>query len=304
MWNVYINGFKTYIILEKSYSEHTQEAYLRDIGRLVGFLEENHPDLGPKDIEYKHINKFVESFRGEDSSFNVASIKRLISGIRAFYKYLIIEKVVDHDPTELLDLPKLDEKLPTVLSYDEFLILLDHIDNSTYKGAWTNLAFEILYGGGLRVSELINLKISNIFYEEEVIKVVGKGDKERWVPINQTALKALKTFIENTRVEPRPGMQDFVFLNQRGGQLSRIAVYQAVKEVAQRSNIDKNIHPHTFRHSFATELISSGADIMVVRELMGHEDISSTQIYTHLDTRHLRETILLYHPLYNNQDKV
>lgn len=305
MWEIYLNGFKSYLLIERSYSINTQEAYIRDYKRLMLFCNESFPGLLPNQINYSHIQKFLKSLhpKDEENVIKISSTKRIVSGIRSFYKYLIIENIIDHDPTELLDLPRLDERLPVVLTHREVLKILYSIDKSTYRGAWINLAVEILYGAGLRVSELLDLKISNIFFKQEVIKVIGKGDKERWIPLNMIAFRQIKFFIENSRskIKPKQGFQDFIFLNQRGGKLSRIAVFQAIKEISAKSGIEKNIHPHTFRHSFATELIIGGADIMVVRELMGHSSVASTQIYTHINTTQLRETILLYHPLYNHR---
>lgn len=307
MWDTYLKGFESYLLLEKSYSKNTQEAYLRDCKRLIDYCQESYPNLLLKELKFSHINKFLTSLQKpkEEKIIRISSVKRIVSGIRAFYKYLIIENIAETDPTELIDLPRLDERLPVVLTNLEIINLIDSIDKSTYRGEWINLAIEVMYGSGLRVSELINLRISNIFFKQEIIKVIGKGDKERWIPLNKLALKKIKLFVRNTRskIKPKLGCEDVLFLNQRGGKLSRIAVFQAVKEIAERANIKKNIHPHTFRHSFATELIIGGADIMVVRELMGHANVSSTQIYTHLDTEELRETIILYHPLYNKKIK-
>ena len=217
----------------------------------------------------------------------------------------MIEDIVDNDPTELIELPRLDSKLPVVLSNEEIIRMIDSIDKSNYKGAWMNLMIEVLYGAGLRVSELLNLKISDIYKSQELIKVIGKGNKERWVPLNKIAFKQIDLFLKNTRskIKPSKGCEKFIFLNQRGGKLSRISVFKAVKEVALIAGIEKNIHPHTLRHSFATELMLAGADIMVVRELMGHASVRSTEIYTHLNVKHLKETLLLYHPLYNQNIK-
>ncbi|MDD2530293.1 MAG: tyrosine-type recombinase/integrase [Bacteroidales bacterium] len=306
MWRSFIKGFNSYLTLERGFSPNTKEAYLRDCDRLFSFLEENYPSITPKTLTYKHLQAFLKSIQtserdNEYKLLTISSQKRLVSGIRAFYKYLLIEDVVDSDPTELIELPRLDAKLPVVLSNEEIIKMIESIDKSTYRGAWTNLMLEILYGAGLRISELLNLQLSDIYQEQELLKVIGKGDKERWVPLNKIAFRQLDFFLKTTRTQIKPmrGCENFVFLNQRGGHLTRIAAFQAIKEIAQRAGIEKNIHPHTFRHSFATELMLAGADIMVVRELMGHASVRSTEIYTHLNTTHLRETLLLYHPLYN-----
>lgn len=307
MWDNYIKGFKSYLILERGFSENTKEAYIGDCERLFSFLKENYPNITPKDLTYKHLQNFLKTIQTLDNNqenniLKISTQKRLISGIRAFYKYLLIEDVIDSDPTEMIELPRLDRKLPVVLTNDEIIKMINSIDKSTYRGAWINLMIEVLYGAGLRISELLNLKIDDVYESQELIKVIGKGDKERWVPLNKIAFKQLNLFINNTRsrIKPKKGCEQFIFLNQRGGKLTRIAAYQAIKEISETAGIVKNIHPHTLRHSFATELMLGGADIMVVRELMGHASVSSTEIYTHLNTKHLKETILLYHPLYNN----
>ncbi|MFA7081460.1 MAG: tyrosine-type recombinase/integrase [Bacteroidales bacterium] len=312
MWNSYLKGFKQYLLLERGLSENTKEAYLRDCNRLFSFLESHYPNISVKGLKYEHLQKFIKTLQALDKDkdkeiklLKISSQKRLISGIRSFYKYLLIEDIVENDPTELIELPRLDSRLPVVLSNDEIVKMINSIDKSTYKGAWINLMIEVLYGAGLRVSELLNLRISDIYKTQELIKVIGKGDKERWVPLNKIAFKQIDLFINNTRskVKPTKGCEQFIFLNQRGGKLSRISAFKAIKEVAIVAGIDKNIHPHTFRHSFATELMLAGADIMVVRELMGHASVRSTEIYTHLNVRHLKETLLLYHPLYNKSLK-
>lgn len=306
MWDSYLKGFKSYLILERGFSENTKDAYIRDCERLFLFMKENYPTINPKTLSYKHLQIFLKTIQtstndSESKILKISTQKRLVSGIRAFYKYLLIEEVVDRDPTEMIELPRMDQKLPVVLTNDEIIKMLSVIDKSTYRGVWINLMVEILYGAGLRISELLNLKIGDIYQDQELIKVIGKGDKERWIPLNKIALKQIGLFINNTRsqINPQKGCEQYIFLNQRGGKLSRIAAYQAIKEIAQKAGIEKNIHPHTLRHSFATELMLGGADIMVVRELMGHASVSSTEIYTHLNTKHLKETILLYHPLYN-----
>ncbi|MCK9162921.1 MAG: tyrosine-type recombinase/integrase [Bacteroidales bacterium] len=310
MWNSYLKGFKSYLLLERGLSENTKEAYFRDCNRLFSFMEDNLPNINIQTLKYVHLQKFIQSLQSskmdkETKLLKISSQKRLISGIRSFYKYLLIEDIIDNDPTELIELPRLDSKLPVVLSNDEIIKMINSIDKSTYKGAWMNLMIEVLYGAGLRISELLNLKINDIYKSQQLIKVIGKGDKERWIPLNKIALKQIELFINNSRsqIKPTKSSEQFIFLNQRGGKLSRISAFKAIKEVAINAGIEKNIHPHTFRHSFATELILAGADIMVVRELMGHVSIRSTEIYTHLNVRHLKETLLLYHPLYNQNIK-
>ena len=310
MFRSYLKGFKAYLLMEKGLSENTKDGYFRDCNRLFSFLEESYPEINIKTLKYKHLQKFIFQIQSpkkdnESKILKISSQKRLISGIRAFYKYLLLEEIVDNDPTELIELPRLDFRLPVVLSNYEIITMINSIDKSTYKGAWMNLMIEVLYGAGLRISELLNLKINDIYKKQELIKVIGKGDKERWVPLNKIAFKKIELFINNTRsnIKPALGCEEFIFLNQRGGKLSRISAFKAIKEVAIIAGIKKNIHPHTIRHSFATELMLAGADIMVVRELMGHVSVRSTEIYTHLNANHLKETLLLYHPLYNKKLK-
>lgn len=307
MWDGYLKGFKSYLIIERAFSENTKDAYIRDCERLLFFLKKTFPNITPKELKYKHIQNFLKTIQApkEDKVLKISTQKRLIAGIRAFYKYLLIENIVETDPTELIELPRLDQKLPIVLSNDEIIKMFSVIDKSTYRGQWMNLMLEILYGAGLRISELLDLTINNIYWKQELIKVIGKGDKERWIPLNKQALRQMKLFIENSRtqISIKKGNEDVIFLNQRGGKLTRMAAHQAIKEIALKAGIEKNIHPHTLRHSFATELILGGADIIVIRELMGHASVRSTEIYTHLNTQHLKDTILAYHPLYNKKLK-
>ncbi|MDR0971708.1 MAG: tyrosine-type recombinase/integrase [Bacteroidales bacterium] len=305
MWEKYLESFKGYLLLERGLSENTFDAYIRDSKTLINFLKENYPEITPCQVEYEHIQKFITTIQSptEDSEeliLKISSLKRIISGIRAFFKYLIIENIIETDPTELLQLPSLDKTLPVVLSNEEIERMLKVIDCSTYRGNWIRLMIEILYGSGLRITELLNLKLYDIYPKEEVLNIIGKGDKQRLVPLNRHAFKLIKLFEENSRskILPQKGNEAFLFLNQRGGHLSRIAAYQAIKQIAKKAGIEKNIHPHTLRHSFATEMILSGADIMAVKDMMGHSNVVSTQIYTHLNTQHLKETLLLYHPLY------
>lgn len=310
MWDSYLKGFKSYLLLERGLSKNTKEAYLRDCRHLFSFMNISFPNIDVKTLDYQHLQSFLNTIQTpsndkENTILKISSLKRLVSGIRAFYKYLLIEDIVDSDPTELIELPRLDAKLPVVLSNDEIIKILDSIDKSTYRGAWINLMIEVLYGGGLRISELLNLKINDVYKDQELIKVIGKGDKERWIPLNNIALKQIELFVKNSRskIKVAKGSEGFIFLNQRGGKLSRVSAFKAIKEVTSIAGIEKNVHPHTFRHSFATELILAGADIMVVRDLMGHSSVRSTEIYTHLNVKHLKETLLLYHPIYNNSIK-
>jgi Site-specific recombinase XerD len=310
LFDQYIKGFTQYLILERGFSRNTSEAYLRDCKKLFSFLDESYPHLSVKDITYSHLQEFITQINNQvakttnedETVLKIASQKRLISGIRSFFKYLILEDEIAIDPTEKIELPRMDERLPVVLSNAEIDQMQAAIDRSTYKGEWTNLLIEILYGAGLRISEALNLKKKDLYPQEGLIHVIGKGDKERWVPLHKEAFRLAGLFWENSRshVLPTKGNEEYIFLNHNGGHLTRIATFQAIKELGAKAGIKKNIHPHTLRHSFATELMFAGADIMSVKELMGHASVQSTQIYTNLDTEHLQETLALYHPLYKN----
>lgn len=311
MFERYLKGFLQYLVLERGFSKNTSDAYLRDCEKFFSFFEQRYPSLGVRDINYKHLQEFItyvnsssdNSDNEEDRVLKIASQKRLVSGVRSFFKYLISEDEIETDPTEKIQLPRMDERLPVVLSNREIDQMQAAIDKSTYTGEWTNLLIEILYGAGLRISEALNLKKSDIYPEEGLLHIVGKGDKERFVPLHKGAFKLMLLFLQNTRshITPTKGNEEYLFLNRRGGHLTRIAAFQQIKAAAQKAGIEKNIHPHTLRHSFATELMFAGADIMSVKELMGHASVQSTQIYTNLDTEHLQETLALYHPFYKKK---
>lgn len=270
-------------------------------------MERQYPDIDPKATNLKHIERFLKSIvfpcgrTEEDRLLKASSQRRIISGVRAFFKYLIITDEVCQDPCSLLDTVKLEQRLPVVLSNDEINRMLDCIDKSTFHGYRNALTIEVLYSCGLRISELLNLKKNDIFWDKEYIKVLGKGNKQRLVPIGKSALEHLRYYIDNHRSKLKIDnrYKNLVFLNHYGRQLTRQHSFQMIKDVALAAGIKKNIHPHTLRHSFATELIKGGANLIAVKEMMGHESVVSTQVYTHLDTEHLRETIMLYHPHYN-----
>jgi integrase/recombinase XerD len=298
LWASYIKGFKSYLQLEKSLSANSIEAYLRDVGKLVSYFEllGTRPDV--TDVELKHLEGFVKSIH--DLGFDAASQARIISGLRAFYKYLLMEDIVKNNPTELLSPPKKARKLPDTLSVEEVNALLNIIDLSTPEGMRNRTILEVLYGCGLRVSEAVNLKISNLFLDVEFIKVLGKGDKERLVPIGSQAIKYIRMYRDDVRVHipVKHGEEDFLFLNRRGARLSRVMIFYIIKEAAQKAGIQKIISPHTLRHSFATHLIEGGADLRAVQEMLGHASITTTEIYTHLDREFLRSTIMQFHPRY------
>lgn len=297
-WNSYILGYKSYLQLEKSHSANTTEAYLRDVSKLVSYLEAERLSLSPAQIELKHLEGFVKAIN--ELGFDAQSQARIISGLRSFYKYLLIEDVVQNNPTELLASPKLARKLPDTLSVEEITALINSIDLSKPEGMRNRAMLETLYSSGLRVSELVNLRISDLFLDVEFIKVIGKGDKERLVPIGSQAIKYIKLYRENVRVHAviKKGMEDVLFLSKRGNKLSRVSVFYLIKDCAKQIGLQKIISPHTFRHSFATHLIEGGADLRAVQEMLGHASITTTEIYTHLDRDYLRSTIMQYHPRY------
>ncbi|NNL91159.1 MAG: site-specific tyrosine recombinase XerD [Saprospiraceae bacterium] len=295
-WKSGIIGFKSYLILERSLSTHSIDAYLRDINKLWEFIKMQNQDIGPKEMSYAFLQSFIMYIN--KLGLGERSQARIISGIKAFYKYLLVENIIDNDPTELLEGPKLKRKIPDVLSFEEIDQILSAIDLSEQMGHRNRAILETLYACGLRVSELVNLKLSNFFPEVEYVKVIGKNNKERIVPISQEAIKQIQYYIEHYRnhMEVKAGFEDFVFLNRRGRSLSRVMIFTIIKKLVQKVGIKKNVSPHTFRHSFATHLVEGGADLRAVQDMLGHESITTTEIYTHLDREYLRNTILKYHP--------
>ena len=295
-WQSTIKGFKSYLQLERSLSRNTVDAYMHDIKLLVSYLEEKNLKLTPAQIKLEQLQDFINWVNKK--KVKDRSQARLISGIRAFYKFLLMEDLLNEDPTQLLEGPKLSRKLPDVLSYDEITRLMDAINLSTPEGTRNKAILETLYSCGLRVSELVGLKISNLFLDLEFIKVLGKGDKERLVPIGKDAIKYIGIYKNEVRshLPIKKDCEDILFLNRRGGKLSRVYVFMLIKELAKAAGIKKKISPHTFRHSFATHLVEGGANLRAVQEMLGHASITTTEIYTHLDRDYLRDTILKFHP--------
>jgi len=298
LWQSYIKGFKSYLQLEKSLSQNSIEAYLRDIGKLVNYLETEKLRLHVDEVKIEHLEGFVKTI--SELGFDAHSQARIISGIRAFYKYLMVEDVLSVNPAELLSAPKLSRKLPDTLSVEEINALLASINLSTPEGTRNRAMLETLYSSGLRVSELVNLKISGLFLDVEFIKVTGKGNKERLVPIGSQAIKQINLYRDNVRVHVpiQKGEEDMLFLNRRGKRLTRMYVFTVIKACAGAIGLQKVISPHTLRHSFATHLIEGGADLRAVQEMLGHASITTTEIYTHLDRDYLRSTIMQFHPRY------
>ncbi len=295
-WRSAIKGFQSYLKLEKSLSGNSIEAYSRDIDKLYQYADSQPVKINPEQVTLSHLRGFIEWVN--ELGMIPSSQARILSGIKAFYKYLLMEDLIKSDPSELLESPKITRKLPDTLSYHEINKMIDAIDLSKPEGGRNKAILEVLYGCGLRVSELTELKLSNLYLDIEFIKVVGKGSKERLVPIGGSAVKALTSWIENIRVHfpLKKGEEDLVFLNRRGSRLSRVYIFMLIKQLAEATGIKKSISPHTFRHSFATHLVEGGADLRAVQEMLGHESITTTEIYTHLDREYLKGTIIQYHP--------
>jgi integrase/recombinase XerD len=295
-WHSAIKGFKQYLQLEKSLSKNSITAYLHDMRYFKNFLDSNDLNIQPENISYNELKNYVLELH--KAGVASSSQARMISGLRAFYKYLLMEDICDNNPTEFLELPKLARKLPEVLGLIEIDKMISQIDLSKPSGHRDKAIIETLFACGLRVSELVELKISAIDYSEKYIKVRGKGNKERLVPISHIALKAIQIYTDEIRVHQAidKNFTDVVFLNARGKGLSRVYIFKMIKNLAVLANIQKNISPHTFRHSFATCLVEGGADLRAVQQMLGHESITTTEIYTHLDTNFLKQTFALYHP--------
>jgi len=295
-WRSAIKGFQAYLKLEKSLSPNSIEAYSRDIDKLYQFSEAQSIKLKPENITLTDLRLFINWIN--ELGMIPSSQARILSGIKAFYKYMLMEDIIKDDPSELLESPRIQRKLPDTLSYEDINKLIAAIDLSRPDGARNKAILEVLYGCGLRVSELTELKLSNLYLDIEFIKVTGKGSKERLVPIGGAAVKALKIWIEHVRVHTtiKKGEEDMVFLNQRGSRISRIYIFTLIKLLAETIGLKKSISPHTFRHSFATHLVEGGADLRAVQEMLGHESITTTEIYTHLDREFLKGTIIQFHP--------
>jgi integrase/recombinase XerD len=296
-WNSCINGFKIYGMLERSFSGNSVEAYIHDIEKLRSFLDVSEIEIDPSLINQEDISSFLAYLH--DLGIGASSQARILSGIRAFFKYLLLEELITNDPTELIAGPKLAKKMPTILSYEEIMQLFEQIDMSDPLGHRNRAMLETLYACGLRVSELTGLKLSNFFPDIGYIKVIGKNNKERIVPIGPDAIKHIEFYIQHTRKQQnniQKGHEDMLFLNRRGKALTRVMIFTIIKDLAEKSGLEKNISPHTFRHSFATHLVEGGANLRAVQDMLGHESITTTEIYTHLDQSYLKETLLSFHP--------
>lgn len=301
MWLSYKKGFKSYLQLERSLSDHSVQAYLSDMEKLTQFFEAEGIHKTPAQVELKDLQGFIKWIA--ELGMTQSSQARMISGIKAFYRYCLLEEIVSKDPTILLEAPKLLRQLPDVLTFDEIENIIAQIDLSTPEGGRNKAILETLYSCGLRVTEVVNLKLSQLYLDVGFIRIIGKGNKERLVPIGSSAIKYIGIYLKNIRVHVpvQKGEEDILFLNRRGHRLSRVMIFLIIRELVQKAGIKKNISPHTFRHSFATHLVEGGADLRAVQEMLGHESITTTEIYTHLDREFLRKTLHQFHPAFDRK---
>jgi integrase/recombinase XerD len=301
MWDSFKKGFLIHLQLEKSLSSNTIEAYALDLDKLIQFLSIKSVTIGPDEVSLPLLQDYIKWI--SELGMSERSQARIISGIKSFYKYCIQEQITQKDPTELLSAPKLKKTLPDTLTFEEIEQLIAQIDLSKPEGTRNKAMLETLYSCGLRVSELINIKRSHLYLDIGFIRVIGKGDKERLIPIGTSAIKYLQIYLQEIRLKmhDQKGNEDIVFLNRRGGKLSRTMIFYIIKDLAIKAEIRKTISPHTFRHSFATHLVEGGADLRAVQEMLGHESITTTEIYTHLDRNFLRDTLNKFHPGFKNK---
>lgn len=296
-WNVYIRGYQNYLQIEKSLSKNTVDGYCRDIKKLNNFFNGNSDKKKIEEVNYQDFQNYLSYLN--DLKINARSQSRVISSMRSFFKFLILEKIIKENPTELLENPKTGKKLPEFLTIDEIELIVNQIDRSKKEGERNLAIIEVLYGCGLRVTELIELKISEIYWEEGFIRIIGKGNRERLVPLGKIASRHLKIYLNEIRVHQKVKdlFVDHVFINKNGSKISRVMIFKIIKKLTEKSGIQKNISPHSLRHSFATHLVEGGADLRSVQEMLGHQSITTTEIYTHLDKNYLKQTILDHHPL-------
>jgi integrase/recombinase XerD len=293
-WNQSLRNFETYLKLEKSLSRNSIEAYLNDIHKLEKYFLETGSELSPAQVTYPDLKSFILWYSSNNN--NARTQSRVLSGIRAFYKFLLIEGEIDKNPASLIESPKIGLKLPEVLSIAEIDMMIAEIDLSKQEGHRNKAIIETLYGCGLRVSELVNMRLTDVHNEEGYVMVTGKGEKQRLVPISNKALKEIDIYKTDRRRLPVIHDQNIIFLNRRGSKLTRAMIFTIIKDLAAKAGIKKNISPHTFRHSFATHMIEAGADLRAVQEMLGHESILTTEIYTHIDRSFLRDTLIMFHP--------
>lgn len=295
-WEPYVKQFKNYLVLERSLATNSVDAYIRDVTKLRQFFEIKGESRSAINVTREDLTDFLEFIT--ELGMSPYSQARIVSGIKAFYRFLVYEELMDGDPSELIEGPKMGRKLPDTLSVHEIELILQEIDHSKPESARNRAILETLYSSGLRVSELTSLKISNLHDDIGFLRVIGKGNKERLVPVGSTALKYIDIYKNEIRVHQKiiPGFEDILFLNRRGKALSRVMIFTIIKDLVAQANIPKTVSPHTFRHSFATHLIEGGADLRAVQEMLGHESITTTEIYTHLDRDYLKQVIQEFHP--------
>lgn len=298
MWQSEINGYKSFLQLEKSLSANSVESYLRDVRKLTAYLQENSAAASLDKVDHTLLQGFIHHIAS--SGMNAKSQARTISGIRSFFKYCVLEKIIDIDPAVLLELPKIQRTLPDVLSFEEIESMISQVDRSRHDGERNKAILEVMYSSGLRVSEVVNLQFSWLYLDIDFINVTGKGDKQRLVPVGAAASRQIQLYMQTARKQAKvaKGYEDYVFLNKNGKNLSRVYVFTLIKDLALAAGIKKNVSPHTFRHSFATHLIEGGADLRAVQEMLGHESITTTEIYTHIDKHFLKRTLENYHPAF------
>ena len=295
-WDFYIRQFQNYLKLERSLSENSIDAYIHDVVKLRQFIEISNLNISALEITEVHLQDFLEYIN--ELNLKAYSQARILSGLKAFFKYLLFEGIIENDPTILIEGPKLGRKLPDTLSFIEIETLFGAIDMSTDSGMRNRAMLETLYSSGLRVSELTELKLANVYHDIGFLRIIGKGNKERLVPIGKEALKFIRIYADEIRchLEIKKGYENYLFLNRRGAKLSRVMIFTIIKSLSKIIGLNKNISPHTFRHSFATHLIEGGADLRAVQEMLGHESITTTEIYTHLDRDYLKQVIREFHP--------
>lgn len=296
IWNEAIDSFRTYLVLEKSLSTNSVEAYLNDIRKLGAYCEQQTPSLTPKEVSYDVLNEYISALK--DTGVTPRTQARSISSIKSFFKYLLYDGAIGHNPANSLDAPKIGRNLPSVLSVEEIEAMINAVDLTKQEGQRNKAILETLYSCGLRVSELVNLKLSQINFRTGYIKINGKGNKERIVPLGAKAKDEIRCYLkkDRDRMKKARGFEDILFLNKMGKSLSRVMIFNIIKEAALRAGLNKVVSPHTFRHSFASHLVNGGADIRTVQDMLGHESILTTEIYTHLDNSYLRDTITNFHP--------
>ena len=295
-WDTLIRQFANYLRLERSLSDNSIQAYVRDVAKLKQFVDISNLDLGPLHLTTEIIQDFLV-YIGE-LGLSAYSQSRMLSGIKSFYAFLEYEEILLENPAELIDSPRLGRKLPDVLNIFEIEKIFEAIDQSKPEGGRNRAMLEVLYSSGLRVSELVNLKMNQIYFDIGFLRIIGKGNKERLVPIGKSAVKYVKIYIEEIRchLKIQPGFENYVFLNRRGKSLSRVMIFTIIKDLVKVTGIEKTVSPHTFRHSFATHLVEGGADLRAVQEMLGHESITTTEIYTHLDREYLKQIVEEFHP--------